>query len=35
MIVKLIGMGIKGYLKDRFNIFDGIIIILSIADITL
>ena len=35
MIIKLIGLGIKGYLKDSFNIFDGIIIILSIADIAL
>ena len=35
MIIKLLGMGFKGYLKDRFNIFDGLIIILSIADLTL
>ena len=33
MILKLIGLGIKGYCKDRFNIFDGVIVILSTIEV--
>jgi hypothetical protein len=33
MILKLGGMGIKLYVSDRFNIFDSVIVILSILDI--
>lgn len=32
MGLKLIGFGIKGYLKDKMNIFDGCIVILSIVE---
>lgn len=32
-ILKLIGMGIKGYLDDNYNIFDSLIVIASIIDI--
>ena len=35
MIIKLIGLGLKNYLLDRFNIFDGIIVILSLADFSI
>lgn len=33
MILKLIGLGIVGYLSDQWNIFDGIIVIVSLIDI--
>lgn len=33
MIIKLIGLGIKGYFCDKYNIFDGIIVILTAIDI--
>ena len=33
MLLKLIGMGFKGYTKDHFNIFDGFIVILSTIEI--
>ena len=33
MVIKLIALGFKQYLKDCYNIFDAIIILLSIADI--
>ena len=35
MIVKLLGMGPKNYIRDPFNIFDSIIVSLSIADVCL
>ena len=35
MIAKLIGLGVKNYVKDRFNIFDGIIVIISLVDFVL
>ena len=33
MILKLIGMGWKGYTSDSFNIFDGVIVVLSTIEI--
>ena len=35
MVFKLIGLGIKNYCRDKFNIFDGIIVIVSLIDFTL
>ena len=35
MIFKLIGFGIKNYVKDRHNIFDGLIVIISLVDFSL
>lgn len=35
MILKLIGLGIRGYCADRFNIFDGVIVILSTIEVIL
>ena len=35
MIIKLIGLGFKLYTKDRFNVFDGIIVIISSVEIIL
>lgn len=34
MVIKMIGFGLVGYLRDRFNIFDWLVVIISIADIT-
>lgn len=34
MVIKLLGFGVKGYVRDRFNIFDGLVVVISIADIT-
>lgn len=33
MIIKLIGIGFKGYFKDAYNSFDSIIVLTSIIDI--
>ncbi|CDW88224.1 voltage-gated ion channel superfamily [Stylonychia lemnae] len=33
MIIKFLGLGFKHYLRDKFNVFDGSIVILSVADV--
>jgi hypothetical protein len=33
MMIKLIGLGFKGYIQDGFNIFDGTIVILNLMDL--
>ena len=35
MIVKLVGLTFRGYISDSFNIFDGTIVLLSIAEMFL
>ena len=35
MVLKIFGMGIKGYLSDSFNIFDGLIVIISVVEYSL
>ena len=35
MIFKLLGLGIKNYLRDEYNLFDGFLVILSIGDLIL
>lgn len=35
MCMKIYGYGIKLYTKDRFNLFDGLLVIISSVDITL
>ena len=35
MVAKLIGLGVKNYVRDRFNIFDAIIVIVSLLDFAL
>jgi hypothetical protein len=35
LISKLIGQGIKHYLRDKFNWFDGMVVLVSAIDITL
>ena len=33
MIIKITGLGPKGYIRDRMNIFDGTIVIVSAIEI--
>ena len=35
MIIALIGLGLKGYISDGFNIFDGVIVIFSLLELGL
>lgn len=35
MLIKLGGFGLKGYVRDPFNIFDGFIVVLSLVDFVL
>jgi hypothetical protein len=35
MGIKLYGFGLKGYCSDTFNIVDGLIVILSLVEMTL
>lgn len=35
MIIKLIGLGFKGYLHDKYNIFDASIVLISMIEIIL
>ena len=35
MIAKLIGLGLKNYIRDKFNAFDGVIVIVSLVDFAL
>jgi hypothetical protein len=35
MTIKLYGFGLKGYCNDYFNIFDGIVVLLSLVEITI
>ena len=35
MLMKLLGMGFKEYARDRFNLFDAFIVVMSIIDIIL
>ena len=35
MLLKIFGLGIKQYVKDNFNIFDSIIVILSLIDLAI
>ena len=35
MLVKLVGLGVKNYVRDKFNIFDGIIVVISLIDFSL
>ena len=33
MVIKLIGLGFKEYARDSFNIFDALVVVLSLVDI--
>ena len=35
MVMKLFALGVKGYCSDRFNVFDGVIVILSTLEVIL
>ena len=35
MAIKLVGLGVRGYLADRMNAFDGLVVIASIVEIVL
>ena len=35
MLAKLIGLGVKNYMLDKFNIFDAIIVVISLTDFIL
>ena len=35
MLIKLLGLGLQTYLKDRFNIFDAVIVLISTIDLVL
>ena len=32
MIIKLIGLGFKEYMRDAFNVFDAVLVIVSLVD---
>ena len=35
MILSILGLGCKGYFSEGFNIFDSIIVVISLVDLTL
>jgi len=35
MVIKLLGLGLKAYVSDSFNVFDGIIVIMTAIDFSL
>ena len=35
MILNMIGLGLKQYLSDGFNIFDAVIVVLSLIDLAI
>ena len=35
MLVKMMGLGIQLYIKEKFNIFDCLIVLISTADIAI
>lgn len=35
MIMKMIGLGVKNYVRDNFNLFDAIVVLFSLVDVTI
>ena len=35
MMLKMAGLGFKHYVRDKFNIFDSLIVLISLIDIVL
>jgi hypothetical protein len=35
MLIKLAGLGIRNYTRDKYNIFDALIVILSLVEMIL
>ena len=33
MVLKLLGLGFRGYVANRFNIFDGLLVIIGLIEI--
>lgn len=33
MVMKLLGLGFRGYISDKMNIFDGLLVIVGLIDI--
>ena len=35
MSMKILGLGLRNYIRDKFNIFDGVIVMLSLIEFSL
>ena len=35
MMLKVVALGLHGYMRDRFNIFDGFVVIISMIEVNL
>ena len=35
MVIKLFGLGFKEYAKDSFNLFDAVVVVLSLVEVTM
>lgn len=35
MVIKIIGLGLKNYIRDPFNLFDALLVVLSLMDFVL
>jgi len=35
MLIKLVGLGFKNYARDRFNLFDALLVVLSLIEMIL
>lgn len=35
MVIKLVGLGLREYARDSFNLFDAFIVIMSLVDMTI
>lgn len=33
--MKMVGLGVKNYVRDNFNLFDAIVVLLSLVDVTI
>jgi anionic cell wall polymer biosynthesis LytR-Cps2A-Psr (LCP) family protein len=33
--MKMFGLGVKNYVRDNFNLFDAIVVLLSLVDVTI
>ena len=35
MLMKMFGLGIKNYIRDSFNLFDAVVVLFSLVDVTI
>lgn len=35
MLMKMVALGIKNYVKDNFNLFDCVVVVVSLLDFTI